>query len=234
MEQNNPIAYWTKAAEDPMAAVMAFYSCVRAGYIARLVAIDNSDPSLGYNAIRVINPALEDPFNWEASYSSFGTGDERGRVHLSVSSGAAACSARSKYEDMARYMSENYTSFYGTEEAAAAYRANKAITRDMHLLATDAPVPGAKYMWYPVHKADANKWRQDFHPEAPYDYVHSPFMSVWHSICPREIPDPDIGTVYAVTFKMRDEVEEAVSVEEQLDDAMKFLASIKERMEYHE
>lgn len=233
MEQNKHIVYWAKATADPMAAVMAFYSCIKAGYIAQLVALDNSDPSLGYNAIQIYNPELNDPFNWEASYSSSGLDDERGRIHLSVPAGANVA-RDNEYEITKRYMSEQFTSFYGTVDAREAYRNSKAITRDMHLLAMDTPVPGATYVWYPVHKADANKWRKEFHPESPYDYIHSPFVSVWHPTCPKEVPDPNIGTVFAVAFRMRDEVEEPVSIEEQLNNAMNILASFKERLVNHE
>lgn len=214
---SNILKYWSDATTDLSMAIASFMSCIWYGYDAQLVVRENTDPELGANAVMMINPLLNDHRNWTCSCQILSRAnlDNEDRRYLNQTH---------------RDLMENYTVFYGTEEAAALYWEKGQLSKDMHFLATDIQPAGKKMDWYPVRKDAATCWRQKYHPDSPVSYENSPFTAMWSPKAgiPVRVPDPSIGKVYAILFaKDRAPGEVGSSGAERIDEAIAVLRAFQ-------
>lgn len=213
--------FWTTATTDISQAAASFIGCLQHGFDAQLVVMDNTDPALGTAAVMMLNPLLDEIRNWECSsevYSGDALKPFKDGNHRYLN-------------DLHRDLTEHFTVFYGSEEAADTYLATGEFSREMHFLAMD-PVPaGKKMISYPIRKEYATKWRQKYHPESPFEYEKSSAVPMWSPRrgIPIRIPDPSIGRVYAVLFsREREPGVRCPSEAERIDNAIAVLNAYKE------
>lgn len=169
---------WTKATTDPQEALSSLMSCLLCGHNAWLEIRKNGDQSL---PISIINPELDDPFNWEFNFGSFAT----------------TASITKFLNETEKDLMLNWEHAYATKEAAEAYRKHGKITKGLFNGSGES---------IPVKRRDAQRYRDTFVKDG-YQYQKPSsskptWMNFWR---PKKnirlwVPDPKIQYVFTVCF----------------------------------
>lgn len=171
---NNVKTNWTTAMVNINEALLAVISCLDAGKNAWLEIRDNGDQEY---PIQIVNPDLDNPFNWEA-YMGIPRCNKK---HLNYSK---------PLNETEKILEDEYTQCFGTEEAIKIYQETGKITKGLI---------NSMGISHPVRMSDANLYRKEISKD---NYVYGSWMNLWK---PKKsvdilITDPTIEKVFVVCY----------------------------------
>lgn len=170
---NKVCTNWCHAVKDPQVAMMNLIHCLNAGHNAWLELRENGDQ---YYPIMIVNPVLDDPFNWTFSYGSVRNDAE--------------ITAHDFLNVTERDLTMHWVNAMGTEKAVEAYKKDGTVMEGL--------IMGGGISC-PVKIEDANRYRRDITGDSyKYDY----FANWWKPAegVPSHIPDPNAGKVFTVCY----------------------------------
>lgn len=190
---------WTRATTNPNEAMIALTACLASGKNAWIEVLKNGDQEF---PIMKKNPALEDPFNWTMSY-----GEPRNEQQLKETS---------FFNEIEKDLTYNWTSCYGTKEAAEEYQKNGRIMEGL-ILGGETECP--------VRIEDANRYRKEITGD---NYKYNYWVTRWKAKdgIPYYIVDEDIGDVFTICYK-----NEPVNIKEALTKVAHYLLAYKKILE---
>lgn len=171
---------WTRPTIEPEIAVTNLISCLQHYKNAWIEMVNNCELE---RAITIINPELDNPFNWEFAYGTYETKNEIDKL----------CFINETEKDL----TYNWIHGFGSAEAVKKYQSNREITKGLML---------SVGVCSPIRIEDAQKYRDLFVKDG-YKYKYpsaseKTWISHWR---PKEgvkywVPDPNIGKVFVVFF----------------------------------
>lgn len=140
-------------------------NCLKYGYKCRLAVERNAHSG---SPIKVVNPVLDDPFNWRSTYAVLRNGEI----------------SHNFLNETEKDLTENWTTLFGTKEAIEHYKKTGKLTDDAF----------GKGKAFPARIDDASKYRKDGYDYRHWVSYWSPIdgIQVW---VPKKLIFP-VFTVY--------------------------------------
>ena len=166
-------ANWTEATNNPNKAIIGLVSCLESGKNAWIEIRKNGEQDY---PLKIKNPALENPFNWEMMY-----GVPRNEKEM----------MNHKYfNDTEKDLTYNWTACYGEAKAIEEYQKNGTITKEMF---------NGMGICHPVRIKDANFYRKNILGD---NYEYGYWVTYWRAKkdIPYYIVDESIGNVFTICY----------------------------------
>lgn len=171
---------WTNPTKDPEIAVANLISCLQHYKNAWIEQVNNTELD---NAITIVNPELDNPFNWEFSYGAYESKNDIDKEQY--------------FNETEKDLTYNWTNGYGSAEAVKKYQSNGEVTEGLLLSAGISS---------PVRIEDAQRYRDLFVKDGyKYKYPSTSertWVSHWRAKegIKYRVPDPNVGKVFIVCF----------------------------------
>lgn len=164
---------WCLATKDPQEAMMDLMNCLGSGHNAWIEIRENGDQEF---PITMVNPLLDDPFNWQFNY---GTRKDMEEIEK-----------HSFLNDTERDLTMNWVGVMGTKEAVDAYKKDRTLMEGLILGGS---------VGCPVRIEDANRYRAEITGD---NYKYDYFTSWWKPADDIElyVPDPSVGKVFTICY----------------------------------
>ena len=164
---------WTEATNNPNKAIIGLVSCLESGKNAWIEIRKNGEQDY---PLKIKNPALENPFNWEMMY-----GVPRNEKEM----------MNHKYfNDTEKDLTYNWTACYGEAKAIEEYQKNGTITKEMF---------NGMGICHPVRIKDANFYRKNILGD---NYEYGYWVTYWRAKkdIPYYIVDDSVGNVFTICY----------------------------------
>lgn len=164
---------WTEATNNPNKAIIGLVSCLESGKNAWIEIRKNGEQDY---PLKIKNPALENPFNWEMMY-----GVPRNEKEM----------MNHKYfNDTEKDLTYNWTACYGEAKAIEEYQKNGTITKEMF---------NGMGICHPVRIKDANFYRKNILGD---NYEYRYWVTYWRAKkdIPYYIVDESVGNVFTICY----------------------------------
>ena len=164
---------WTEATNNPNKAIIGLVSCLESGKNAWIEIRKNGEQDY---PLKIKNPALENPFNWEMMY-----GVPRNEKEM----------MNHKYfNDTEKDLTYNWTACYGEAKAIEEYQKNGTITKEMF---------NGMGICHPVRIKDANFYRKNILGD---NYEYGYWVTYWRAKkdIPYYIVDESVGNVFTICY----------------------------------
>ena len=164
---------WTEATNNVSKAMMGLVSCIESGKNAWIEVRKNGEQAC---PIKIKNPALDNPFNWEMM-----CGVPRNETEL----------MNHKYfNDTEKDLTYNWTACFGEENAIKEYQSNGTITKELF---------NGVGICHPVRIKDANFYRKNILGD---NYEYGYWVTYWKpkKNIPYWVVDDSIGDVFTICF----------------------------------
>ena len=126
---------WTMATTNPNEAMLGLVSCLQYGYHAWIEVQKNGEQRY---PVTVKNPALDDPFNWEAMYGTLRNKQELETVNF--------------FNETEKDLTYNWIQAFGTKEAVEEYERSGIIIEGLiNSMGNAHPVRIKDADWYRKH-----------------------------------------------------------------------------------
>lgn len=164
---------WTEATNNPNKAMMGLISCLEHGKNAWIEIRKNGQQDY---PIKIKNPALENPFNWEMMY-----GTPRNEEEM----------MNHKYfNDTEKDLTYNWVACYGEAKAIEKYQKSGTITKELF---------NGRGICHPVKIKDANFYRKNILGD---NYEYGYWTTYWKpkKDIPYYIVDESAGDVFTICY----------------------------------
>lgn len=164
---------WTEATNNPNKAIIGLVSCLESGKNAWIEIRKNGEQDY---PLKIKNPALENPFNWEMMH-----GVPRNEKEM----------MNHKYfNDTEKDLTYNWTACYGEAKAIEEYQKNGTITKEMF---------NGMGICHPVRIKDANFYRKNILGD---NYEYGYWVTYWRAKkdIPYYIVDESVGNVFTICY----------------------------------
>mgnify|MGYP001635344188 CR=1 FL=1 len=189
---------WTEATNNASKAMMGLISCIESGRNAWIEVRKNGEQSY---PIKIKNPALENPFNWEMNY-----GIPRNEKDLHN---------YNYFNETERDLTYNWIACFGEKKAIEEYQNNGIISKELF---------NGIGICHPVRIKDANFYRKNILGD---NYEYGYWTTYWKpkNNIPYWVVDESIGNVFTICFN--DEiVDKAEAVRKSAQFMMKYANKI--------
>lgn len=164
---------WTEATTNVNKAMIMLLSCLDSGKNAWIELRKNGDQAY---PIRMKNPALDNPFNWEMSYST--PRNEKEMMNYKY------------FNDTEKDLTYNWIACFGKEEAIKKYQNSRIIAKELF---------DGYGICHPVRIEDANFYRKNIIGD---NYNYNYWTTYWkpRKNIPYWIVDDNVGDVFTICF----------------------------------
>ena len=182
---------WTEATKSASKAMMGLISCIESGRNAWIEIRKNGEQEY---PIKIKNPALDNPFNWEMLYGV--PRDEKEMM------------SHNFFNETEKDLTYNWIACFGEEKAIKEYQNNGTITKELFT---------GTGICHPVRIKDANFYRKNILGD---DYEYGYWATYWKPKkgIPYLVVDESIGYVFTICF-----TNEAVDKAEAIRKAAQFM-----------
>lgn len=164
---------WTEATNNASKAMIGLLSCIESGRNAWIEIRKNGEQSY---PIKIKNPALDNPFNWEMSYGI--PRNENDMLNHSY------------FNETERDLTYNWMACFGEKKAIEEYQKNGTISKELF---------NGTGICHPVRIKDANFYRKNIIGD---NYEYGYWVTYWKpkKNIPYWIVDESIGDVFTICF----------------------------------